>query len=326
MRQLKLITYNVDGLPEKLDLNDLPWILKPIAWIYRLFKKTTVVTINDDTEKGEKMYRISSYLDDSGADIIAVQEDFNYHSELMTFLYTTHTCSKHTGGFNLKKLWSSVEFFSYFPLPRFKTDGLSVIMKEESVILLNETIVPWRHSNGYISHGNDLLTHKGFRLCELMVNGYIPIDVYNVHMDADFYDKDLCPDVDADIKARREQLIQLLIFIFNRHNSGIHHPIIIMGDTNCSPNYAWDIDTINEYLLKPFFISNISLEISEISCADRDVDRIFIINDSMSEWKLEPESCMYDKVRFSDHLPFVALLNIETNDPELYPLRDNKED
>ena len=37
--QLKLITYNIDGLPEKLDLNDLPLILRPIAWVYKLIKK-----------------------------------------------------------------------------------------------------------------------------------------------------------------------------------------------------------------------------------------------------------------------------------------------
>jgi hypothetical protein len=30
-RELKLITYNIDGLPPSLDLNDLPCILKPIA-------------------------------------------------------------------------------------------------------------------------------------------------------------------------------------------------------------------------------------------------------------------------------------------------------
>ena len=36
---MKIITYNVDGLPESLDLRDLPWIFKPIVWIYKLIKK-----------------------------------------------------------------------------------------------------------------------------------------------------------------------------------------------------------------------------------------------------------------------------------------------
>jgi len=34
MKPIKLIDYNVDGLPDKLDLKDLPWFLKPIVWIY----------------------------------------------------------------------------------------------------------------------------------------------------------------------------------------------------------------------------------------------------------------------------------------------------
>jgi hypothetical protein len=76
---LKVLTYNIDGLPEKLDLNDLPWIFKPIVWIYKLIKKTTLVPINDDTNKSIKVLNIGDYLNKSNADIIGVQEDFNYH-------------------------------------------------------------------------------------------------------------------------------------------------------------------------------------------------------------------------------------------------------
>ena len=39
--EIKLATYNIDGLPEQLDLNDLPWLFKPIAWVYKMFKGTT---------------------------------------------------------------------------------------------------------------------------------------------------------------------------------------------------------------------------------------------------------------------------------------------
>ena len=35
-------------MSETLDLNDLPWILKPITWIYKYIKKTTIVRINDN--------------------------------------------------------------------------------------------------------------------------------------------------------------------------------------------------------------------------------------------------------------------------------------
>ena len=43
MKELKVLTYNVDELPEKLDLKELPWILKPIGWIYKLIKGTSFI-------------------------------------------------------------------------------------------------------------------------------------------------------------------------------------------------------------------------------------------------------------------------------------------
>ena len=60
--KLKVLTYNVDCLPEIIDLKDLPWILKPIAWIYKLIKKTTIVRINDNTNSSEKIKQIGKCL------------------------------------------------------------------------------------------------------------------------------------------------------------------------------------------------------------------------------------------------------------------------
>ena len=37
---IKLATYNIDGLPEQLDLRQLPWVLRQLAWAYRLAKGT----------------------------------------------------------------------------------------------------------------------------------------------------------------------------------------------------------------------------------------------------------------------------------------------
>ena len=82
-KQVKIITYNIDGLPESLDLNDLPFILKPIAWIYKLIKKTTLVKINDNKNVCLNTQLISKYLSLNNPDIICVQEDFNYHKELV---------------------------------------------------------------------------------------------------------------------------------------------------------------------------------------------------------------------------------------------------
>ena len=43
MENIKLVTYNIDGLPSRLDLKMLPWVFKPFVWIYKLFKKELYV-------------------------------------------------------------------------------------------------------------------------------------------------------------------------------------------------------------------------------------------------------------------------------------------
>ena len=121
--QLKLITYNIDGLPEKLDLNDLPLILRPIAWVYKLIKKTTLITINDGNNKAENIKKIGTYLENENPDIIAVQEDFNYHNELTKNLNDSYCSGTYSGGFDLKHIFKSM---TWFPKPRFKADGINL--------------------------------------------------------------------------------------------------------------------------------------------------------------------------------------------------------
>ena len=311
-KYLKIMTYNVNGLPGTIDLSTLPWVLRPLAWLYRLFKKSYVVSLGGTQEGNiERAKKISHYLDVSDADIIAVQEDFNYHSELCSRLGGYGT-GCHLGGFHLPKLFSTTEWWSYFPFPRFKADGLSIFTKSSRVEITNEHIVRWDKSYGYISHANDLMTHKGFRLYELTVDGDLQIDVYIVHMDADFYDKETCPDVQGDIIARRTQLTQLTNFIMDRKDNCNYRPVIIMGDTNCSPNNEWDVENINDYLLTPFrkYIWTYILE--AIPTGFCDVDRLFIINDIRSKAHVSVSHCGYDtNTKLSDHKPFSATLRID---------------
>lgn len=310
MEPIKVITYNIDGLPEKLDLNDLPLILRPIAWIYRLFKKTTVITVNDGSNRHECTTYISDRLLNEDADIIAVQEDFNFHHDLIRFLRITHSCGHHSGDFDLRKLFSATEWLSHFPLPRFKADGLNIITKDKRVKILSEAIVPWNHSHGYISHANDLLTHKGFRHYELLIDGTVTIDLYNVHMDADFYDKDLCPDVQGDIIARRTQMQQLANYILARKQEK-KNPIIITGDTNSLHSLPWDSENIREYLQKPFDEDPFLL-FAEALPDKETVDRLFVINDIMADYDLTVTQCRVktNYGRLSDHHPVCVTLNI----------------
>lgn len=298
---IKIITYNVDGLPATLDLNDLPWVLKPIAWIYKLIKGTTIITVNDNQDIADKIKSISKYLSSSDSTFIGAQEDFNYHKELMYSLpeYQDSTC---TGGFDLSKILSNI---TWFP-PRFKADGLNFIYKKDVVKVKKENIVSWNKSYGYFSHANDKLTHKGFRAYTIIVEN-IDIDVYVVHMDADFYNPQSCPDISGDIDARKSQLEQLSEYII-AHNTG--NPAIIMGDTNSIETYSWDRDNINNYLITP--INSVPyLYIKEAVPSNTvSVDRIFYINNQSSPYVIDVKECYCDEVYYSDHTPLIAVLGI----------------
>ena len=308
-KTIKLITYNIDGLPSELDLNDLPWILKPIAWIYKLFKGTTIIPINDNGNKKGDIENISKYLSSSEADIIGVQEDFNFHDELMTSLKDNYSCGKYLGGFELSHLFKNTEWLTYFPLPRFKCDGLNVIANKDRINLNSEDIKRWKKSYGYFTHANDLLTHKGFRAYSVGVDNEVTLDVYVLHMDADFYDAETCPDVRKDLNARESQLKQLVDYIAR---SNTNHPIVILGDTNSYNKYEWDKSNIQTNLIDA--INNIDgLSIKEaVPTNHSDCDRLFFINNDKSKYQLSLNECHYDcDVYLSDHRPFITILNVE---------------
>lgn len=311
MKQLKILTYNIDGLPETLDLNDLPCILKPIAWIYKAIKKTTIVRINDNVDTDKKMKEIGQYFINSEADIIGVQEDFNYHKELTEDLYDKYSWGTYSGGFDIDKIFSSIECLSHFPLPRFKADGMNLFTKI-GIHTNKEEIINWNKSSGYIDHANDLLTHKGFRFYNLNFDN-VELDVYIVHMDADFYHPENCPDVTKDIEARKLQINQLLDYIYTRHNKGISNPIIIMGDTNSYNKYEWDAENINNFITTLNYIKEFDCK-EAIPNNYEDCDRIFFVNNSNAKYKLELNECHFDKdISLSDHKPLFATFDIIEN-------------
>lgn len=294
---IKVLTYNVDGLPESLDLNDLPWILKPIAWIYKLIKGTTIVQINDNKNILSNIKQIGKFLFNSDADIISIQEDFNYHKELSEELHNKYNWGTYSGGFYPQKIFSSIEFTSHFPLLRFKADGTNILVKGN---INEEEIVEWKKSFGYFSHENDLLTHKGFRFYNITING-INLDVYVIHMDAD--DE---VNVSKDVATRRSQFEQLTNYIKLKHTTS---PIIIIGDANCCDKYEWDRENVENFVDD---LNNISYLYAKEAVPNNygDYDKIFYINHENGKYELKLKECYFDSIELSDHHPLVATFDI----------------
>jgi len=301
-KRIKLITYNVDGLPEYIDLKYLPWYLKFITLIYYCIKGTTKVKVNDNDGITDCIKRISSWLNFTGSDIICVQEDFDYHDILVSDLINSYNCGTHEGGL----LSGGIDIFPY---PRLNADGLGLMVKNDRVKILDEDCIKWNKSYGYFTHANDKLTKKGFRFYCLLIDDEIKLDLYVVHMDADFYDPVNCPDVSGDVNARKHQLIQVVDYIKGRNRCGIHNPIIIIGDTNSSVNYEWDVDNIRNYLMHPINVTNGLCIYEAIPNNMRDVDRVFYINDDKSDYYLLFGSCEFggdDVNGLSDHRPLIS--------------------
>ena len=171
---LKLVNYNVDGLP----------IPAAFSSEHR-----------DPLAMSKKIPPVLNALE---ADIIAVQEDFNFH-----------TIHKKNIDMPYKTLHSGVIPFG---------DGLNFFTKYP---IYNVTREAWEQAYGVLDSSADELTPKGFLCASMEIAQGVVIDVYDIHADAD--------DGEQDIAARVAEYQQLLRFIDAYSKD---HAVIITGDTN----------------------------------------------------------------------------------------------
>ena len=170
----KIVNYNVDGLPVPAFLSKTG--RDPLACTKRIAKE----------------------LNQLDADMIAVQEDFNFHTTLRTGLDAKYG-TIHTGGIPFG-------------------DGLSVFSKTP---MYNVERVPWETAYGIFTDGSDELTPKGFIVVSVEIADGVYIDVYNMHADA----YGLTPNAEA----RVAEYKQMIAFI-EEHSAG--HAVLVTGDTN----------------------------------------------------------------------------------------------
>lgn len=141
---------------------------------------------------------IGKNLNESGADIICVQEDFQFHgilaAQMTNYPYQTYT----SGGV---PVGDGMNIFSKYPI-------------------YNIERVAWEEFNGILDAANDGLTPKGFLKCTADVDGVL-VDIYDIHIDAyGSYE---------DCMAKKAQFKQLCAYM-DENSAG--RPIAITGDYN----------------------------------------------------------------------------------------------
>ena len=166
--ELKILNYNVAGLPIDVDV--------PL-----------------------KQAAVGKYINENDFDIVAVQEDFTFHTYLAQELTSYPYQTIHSGSIP----WG---------------DGLNVFAKTK---IYNETRTEWDTLSGVLDGGNDALTPKGFLYTVIELEGGVYVDFYTIHADA-------YGDIGSQ-KAREDNYRQLAEHINSRKTD---RPVIVAGDYN----------------------------------------------------------------------------------------------
>ncbi len=145
--------------------------------------------------------QLGAVFNSSDFDVIAVQEDFNYHNILTREMKNYKYSTGHSGG-----------------VPG--GDGLNIFTK--SIPIYNQTRQEWHSCFGGIAEG-DALTPKGILYTVLDLGNGITVDFYDIHADAF--------DGAGNALSRAAQYLQLLAFVGENSSD---RPVILTGDFNTS--------------------------------------------------------------------------------------------
>lgn len=150
--------------------------------------------------------QLGAKFNSSDINVIAVQEDFNYHrfltGEMKNYKYSTN----HTGG-----------------VPG--GDGLNIYTR--NIPIYNEARQEWHSCYGGIAEG-DALTPKGILYTVLDLGNGITVDFYDIHADAF--------DGNGNALSRAAQYLQLLTLV---GENSADRPVILTGDFNTSIHFNY---------------------------------------------------------------------------------------
>ena len=194
----KFLNYNVSGLP------DIKYLLNKDG--------------GKDISHNQSL--LGQQFEDSDYDVIAVQEDFSYHDQLVASMGSYKYKTTHYGA-----------------IPG--GDGLNIFTRSSKIYDMKRTA--WTRAGGPFSDG-DALTAKGILYTVLDMGEGIYVDLYNIHADA-FDD----PDSAAARASQYEQLMDMV------EKYSADRPVIITGDFNTTLALMHWENNADEYALREQF-------------------------------------------------------------------------
>ncbi|MDE5608666.1 MAG: hypothetical protein K2I64_07015 [Muribaculaceae bacterium] len=326
-KKFTAVTSNVDGLP-------------PVVHIDYVVGSRDI-HMNDDGSQEPGATRMGQLIGENLWDIVALSEDFNYHSYIMNGVSTYYNAGKWRGLIDQSNLNGSLlNYPSATPTDNkglyMKTDGLGFLTRKKYSVTPGtdaegegKNWIPWNDHYGFTENEADGLIRKGFRFYQVTLAEGLVVDVYITHMEAGSDPEDNA--------ARAKQLTQFAEYI--KAHKGTN-PIIILGDTNC--RYTRDpleegfinlIQQDTDLEVKDPWVeirrkgvyptpNSPSIMVSQYGEQDGEVvDKIWYINNKKSDCTLtcidylHDDSFTYaDGSQIADHYPVVGTFIIDNPD------------
>ena len=286
-------TYNVDGLPEVVDL---------LIYKYEL---------NADGPGSDGTKQISQEIAISGWDIVTFQENFTYNSELESAMLAYYTFGKHR------------KFSIASALGTADTDGLGFATLNSTCSFSDEKCIEFTDKLGGLTNaldggnggGANTSIKKGIRHYVVTFGEHnIVVDVLVTHMNT--------ADTEEQIKVQDKQLKQVAEYINSIRSN--NRPIIFMGDMNtrytrndyqtnfwgvldasltCADpwvEYQWD-GVYPTYPSASIMTGDYGMQKGEV------VDKIIYINNSNAAVQIKANNYLHDEsYTFADHKPVVS--------------------
>jgi len=251
--ELLVLTYNVAGLPQGFSSSD----------------------------PENNIPQISPLL--NAYEMVLVQEDFWYHTELITEVTLPHASDPWSERPTFEDIGDGLNRFGIHPFGDHERVG-------------------WYTCHGQVDCASDCLATKGWSFARTTLDEGVELDVYNLHMEAGG-----CPeDLEIRINAAQD-----LVEAIETRSSG--RALVVAGDFNLRATDPEDVEALGIIMDG----AGLTDACDAVACGDQRIDHVMIrsgddLELSVLEWQVPPEFVDGESGEpLSDHLPVAARLSYQ---------------